>query len=101
MNKNFIKNVKDTSRIFRAKLSIFFSKRESSYSLSDLKVLKTIEKELNKATINKSNKLNTHTIFSEKILNLIKKKICSTFCKMVTSNKCFLYTIEYLLFLNC
>lgn len=74
MNKNFIKNLKDISRIFRAKLSIFFSKRESSYSLSDLKILKTIEKELNKSTINKSSKLNTHTIFSEKILNLIKKK---------------------------
>ena len=74
MNKDLIKNVKDISRCFRAKLSIFFNKKETSYSFSDLKILKTIENELNKATINKSNKLNTHNIFSEKILNLIKKK---------------------------
>ena len=69
-----MKYFKDISRKLRANLSFFFNKKENSYSKKDLLNLNKIYKIACLIKRNKHNKLNTHQIFSNKILNLIIQK---------------------------
>lgn len=70
--KDLILRLKDITRFIRAKLSFFFNKKEILYSGSDLKILKDINKHYSKLLLTKKNKLNTHDVFSKKVLKLIK-----------------------------
>ena len=65
---------RDILRKFRANLSFFFNTREVRYTKKDIKIVNKIYKIAFKINENNNNKLNTHKIFSNKILNLILKK---------------------------
>ena len=65
---------RDILRKFRANLSFFFNTREVRYTKKEIKIVNKIYKIAFKINENNNNKLNTHKIFSNKILNLILKK---------------------------
>ena len=65
---------RDILRKFRANLSFFFNTREVRYTKKEIKIVNKIYKIAFKINKNNNNKLNTHKIFSNKILNLILKK---------------------------
>ena len=65
---------RDILRKFRANLSFFFNTRENRYTKKEIKIVNKIYKIAFKINKNNNNKLNTHKIFSNKILNLILKK---------------------------
>ena len=65
---------RDILRKFRANLSFFFNTRENRYTKKEIKIVNKIYKIAFKINENNNNKLNTHKIFSNKILNLILKK---------------------------
>ena len=73
MKNNFLK-LRNVSRKFRASLSFFFNKKEKKYTTNDLKILKKLNNEIKEIKLSKKNKLDTHQIFSNKILNIIQNK---------------------------
>ncbi len=66
--------LRDSTRKLRANLSFFFNTKETKYEKKDYKILSEIHVEASKINFSKEDKLDTHQIFSQKILNIIKKK---------------------------
>jgi len=69
-----MKKLRDLIRFFRAQLSFPFSKKETSLSKKDQKLLNEIYFKAKKIEKDNKIKLNTHIIFSKNILYLILKK---------------------------
>ena len=66
--------IRNLTRKLRAYLSFFFNVREVNYKNKDLKVVREIYLKANKIKFTNNDKLTTHQLFSEKILEIIKKK---------------------------
>ena len=73
MRNNFLE-LRNVSRKFRASLSIFFNEKEKKYTTNDLKIINKLNNEIKKNKLSEKNKLDTHQIFSNKILNIIQNK---------------------------
>ena len=73
MKNNFLQ-LRNISRKFRASLSIFFNENEKKYTTNDLKIINKLNNEIKKIKLSEKNKLDTHQIFSNKILNIIQNK---------------------------
>ena len=71
--------LRDSTRKLRANLSFFFNTKETKYEKKDYKILSEIHVEASKINFSKEDKLDTHQIFSQKILNIIKKKKITKF----------------------
>jgi len=71
---NFNICLRNITRKLRANLSFFFNTREKKYLNKDYKMLSEIHLEASKINFSKTDKLDTHQIFSQKILDIIKKK---------------------------
>ena len=73
---------RDILRSFRANLSFFFNKNEIKYSKKDIPIVNKIYNIAFEINQNNKNKLKTHQIFSNKILNLILNKQLLNFLQL-------------------